>query len=476
MEVQDIEPIKQILTEGAASDSTGEVVQGRRNHPHIHLQGVRATHGHNFPLLQDAQELGLQQHAHVADLVQQQCAALRTPEYSLTIGHRPGEGATHMPKQFSLEQFVRNGRAVDREKRLVDTDAVLMQGACHQLLSRARLARDQHGGVARHCTADHFQQGVYCRTLPQDLSLHQRGRLATRHIRVLQGTRQHGLEVGTANRFREVVERAQFHRFNGVVRAGESGEHNHGHGWWATRWRHTPQHLHTIAIRQAEVEQHHVKVGCVQRGQPCPSCGRWHRSVAEVDERLAQTVTKVGVVVNDEDGSHGISISKQAPGASHTSCTLPPCATAISRTSARPRPVPLARLVTNGSKRRRSTSGATPLPVSLTRRSRCAPCACAAMRTTPPHGVCCKALLRRFSTARLRCNGSKHHCSASTSISICTPPTWACSAYATTCCSSQGPRGTHCGWSCKGWVMANRLRTRCSSRSICPSMARSAWI
>src|SRR5262245_57250172 len=41
--------------------------------------------------------------------------------------------------------------------------------------------------------------------------------------------------------------------------------------------------------------------------------------------------------------------------------------------------------------------------------------------------------------ARPRCKGSKHHCAASTSVSICTPATWACSAYAATCCSIQEP-------------------------------------
>src|SRR5262245_7001578 len=44
----------------------------------------------------------------------------------------------------------------------------------------------------------------------------------------------------------------------------------------------------------------------------------------EVDQRLAQTLAKVGVVVYDEEGSHGISISKQVPGAAHTNRTLPP--------------------------------------------------------------------------------------------------------------------------------------------------------
>src|SRR5206468_10519598 len=115
-----------------------------------------------------------------------------------------------------------------------------------------------------------------------------------------------------------------------IVRTGEGSEHDHGHGWWATRWRHAPQHLHTIAIRQAEVEQHHVKVGCVQRRQASPSCGRWHRGMAEVDERLAQTLAKVRVVINNQDDRHGISMSKQAPGAARTKCTLSRWPVAIS--------------------------------------------------------------------------------------------------------------------------------------------------
>ena len=68
-------------------------------------------------LLQHAQQLHLHRQAHVADLVEEQRAALGDLEAALAGGDRAGEGAFLVAEQLAFEQLGRNGAAVDGDER-----------------------------------------------------------------------------------------------------------------------------------------------------------------------------------------------------------------------------------------------------------------------------------------------------------------------------------------------------------------------
>src|SRR5207237_6575542 len=87
---------------------------GRRNHAGSQLEDFGATDAAEFALLEHPKKLGLQFERQVADLVEEQSAALRQLEPASASLGRAGEGASLVPEKFALEQSVRDCRAVDR--------------------------------------------------------------------------------------------------------------------------------------------------------------------------------------------------------------------------------------------------------------------------------------------------------------------------------------------------------------------------
>ena len=78
--------------------------------------GLGAAHGTHLVLLQDAQELDLQARRHVADLVEQQSAAIGGLEQALVGADRAGEGAFLVAEELRFEQVLGHGAAVDGDE------------------------------------------------------------------------------------------------------------------------------------------------------------------------------------------------------------------------------------------------------------------------------------------------------------------------------------------------------------------------
>ena len=87
-------------------------------------------------LLQDAQQLHLHGQAHVADLVEEQRAALGDLEAALARGDGAGERALLVSEQFALEQLGGDGAAVDGDEGTLAARARGVDGARGDLFSR----------------------------------------------------------------------------------------------------------------------------------------------------------------------------------------------------------------------------------------------------------------------------------------------------------------------------------------------------
>ena len=106
-------------------------------------------------LLQHAQELRLQVERHVADLVEEERAAVGQLEAAARSRDRAGEGALLVAEELALEQLARDRGAVDRDERARRARrARLVDGARDQLLAGAGLAGDEHGRVGRRHPLD----------------------------------------------------------------------------------------------------------------------------------------------------------------------------------------------------------------------------------------------------------------------------------------------------------------------------------
>ena len=72
-------------------------------------------------VLQEAQQLALQVHGHLANFVQKQGAALGLLKQTLLLTVSASEGPFFVAKQHVFDQVFWHGRAVERDKRAMGT-------------------------------------------------------------------------------------------------------------------------------------------------------------------------------------------------------------------------------------------------------------------------------------------------------------------------------------------------------------------
>ena len=94
-----------------------------------------------FPVLEHAQQFGLQRERHVSDLVQEDRASIRHLQFALLQAIRAGEGSAFMPEEFVFEQRFREGDTVDDHQRHGMTRTPLVDGTGEEFLARAAFTK-----------------------------------------------------------------------------------------------------------------------------------------------------------------------------------------------------------------------------------------------------------------------------------------------------------------------------------------------
>ncbi|MNP36705.1 hypothetical protein D3C76_1301130 [compost metagenome] len=110
--------IEQVFTETPGRHLPRQIAVGGRNNSDIQGNRLAPTDPLHFPLLQYAQQLGLQPQRHFRDFIEQQGAAIGLLELARLGGDGTGERALLVTEQGRFEHVVRNRRAVDRHERL----------------------------------------------------------------------------------------------------------------------------------------------------------------------------------------------------------------------------------------------------------------------------------------------------------------------------------------------------------------------
>ncbi|MDT4824412.1 hypothetical protein FQZ97_576590 [compost metagenome] len=142
-----VEAVIEVFAEAAGLDHLLEVLVGGGDDAHIDVLRLVAAHALEGALLQHAQQLDLHRQRHVADLVEEQGAAVGQLEAPCPAGDGTGEGTLLVAEEFALQQLRRDGAAVDRYERRFAALGMVMQVARHHFLAGAGLAEDQHAGV-----------------------------------------------------------------------------------------------------------------------------------------------------------------------------------------------------------------------------------------------------------------------------------------------------------------------------------------
>jgi hypothetical protein len=147
-QADDVEPVVQVLAEPPGADQRLEVLVGGRHDPDVDGDRLRAADALEGLPLQDAQQLGLDLEVDVADLVEEQRAAVGLLEPPDAVAVGAGEGPLDVAEQLALQQALRQGRAVDLDERAAGARAGGVDRLGQELLAGAALAPDQHGRAA----------------------------------------------------------------------------------------------------------------------------------------------------------------------------------------------------------------------------------------------------------------------------------------------------------------------------------------
>ena len=113
---EDVQAMVEVPPEGSLVAAFIQVAVGGDDDPEV--SGDLSVGADLFidPFFKQAQQLGLERQRHVADLVQEQGAAVGPAALPFTFAVGAGEGPFHMAEQFAFQQGFRYGGAVDRHK------------------------------------------------------------------------------------------------------------------------------------------------------------------------------------------------------------------------------------------------------------------------------------------------------------------------------------------------------------------------
>jgi hypothetical protein len=144
---QDVQSIVQIFAKLTYLDECRQVLVSGGNHANVHVVRPVTAHGSKVPRLEPPQKLRLQVDRQLADLVEQQRAAVCLREQAVARLHGSRECPARMPKELRLEQVFRNGSNVHRDEGAVTTSAASVDRTRDELFADPGFAGHEHGGA-----------------------------------------------------------------------------------------------------------------------------------------------------------------------------------------------------------------------------------------------------------------------------------------------------------------------------------------
>jgi hypothetical protein len=118
MDAEDVEPIVQVAPELLERDELPEILVGRRDDADVDVDGVLAADAQELALLEHAQELGLRRDRHLADLVEEDGAAVRELEEPSTRVDRPVNAPFSCPNSSLSSSVSGSAATLTAMKRL----------------------------------------------------------------------------------------------------------------------------------------------------------------------------------------------------------------------------------------------------------------------------------------------------------------------------------------------------------------------
>jgi hypothetical protein len=121
--------------------------------PDLHALLPRGTHGSDGTDLERAQEAGLKRARELADLIEEQRAAVGLLEHAEAALRRAREGALLVAEQLAFDELGGDRAAVQRHEGAAAA-ALIVESARDQLLAGARFSDDEHRQASGADTGD----------------------------------------------------------------------------------------------------------------------------------------------------------------------------------------------------------------------------------------------------------------------------------------------------------------------------------
>ena len=131
-----VEAVVQVFAKTALFYPLLQILMRRRDDAHIGLDGVVPADPVKMAVAQYPEQPGLKIKRHVADFIEEKCAAVGLLKTAAPQRLRAGKGATLMAEELAFQQIFRNGGGVDRNEGPVGARRMLVQRARHQLFAR----------------------------------------------------------------------------------------------------------------------------------------------------------------------------------------------------------------------------------------------------------------------------------------------------------------------------------------------------
>src|SRR5258706_3926015 len=149
-----VEPVEEVLAEEALLQARLEFLVRGRNHAHVRRERRVAADAIELAVGQHTQQARLQVRRHVADLVEEERAALGLLEAAPAHRLRTGEGAALVAEELALQQVLRDRGRVDRDERFRRAWAVADGCARLDPPARFRAPRDEHRPLRLRAASD----------------------------------------------------------------------------------------------------------------------------------------------------------------------------------------------------------------------------------------------------------------------------------------------------------------------------------
>ncbi len=144
---KDVETIVEVGAKALLLDHPRKIHVRGGDETGVGMDRSRAAEPLELPLLQNAQQLGLQLQRRLPNLVEEDRPSAGQLEPADSLGDGARECTFFVAEQLALEQPSRDRRAVAFHEGVRSTTALVVDGSGDQLLPRPRLAADEDGGV-----------------------------------------------------------------------------------------------------------------------------------------------------------------------------------------------------------------------------------------------------------------------------------------------------------------------------------------